>query len=49
MCPRGRPRGQGRPRGLHLWKQGLGHFFITSCSSQLLMPISSSKPLHLFV
>ena len=19
MCPRGRPRGQGRPRGLHLW------------------------------
>ena len=20
MCPRGRPRGQGRPRGLHLWK-----------------------------
>ena len=21
MCPRGRPRGQGRPRGLHLWYQ----------------------------
>ena len=21
MCPRGRPRGQGRPRGLHLWKE----------------------------
>ena len=20
MCPRGRPRGQGRPRGLHLWQ-----------------------------
>ena len=20
MCPRGRPRGQGRPLGLHLWK-----------------------------
>ena len=20
MCPRGRPRGQGRPRGLHLWE-----------------------------
>ena len=20
MCPRGRPRGQGRPRGLHLWR-----------------------------
>ena len=19
MCPRGRPRGQGRSRGLHLW------------------------------
>ena len=19
ICPRGRPRGQGRPRGLHLW------------------------------
>ena len=19
MCPRGRPRGQGRPRGLYLW------------------------------
>ena len=22
MCPRGRPRGQGRPRGLHLWCKG---------------------------
>ena len=21
MCPRGRSRGQGRPRGLHLWLQ----------------------------
>ena len=21
MCSRGRPRGQGRPRGLHLWQQ----------------------------
>ena len=21
MCPRGRPRGQGRPRGLHLWME----------------------------
>ena len=21
MCPRGRPRGQGRPRGLHLWSE----------------------------
>ena len=21
ICPRGRPRGQGRPRGLHLWYQ----------------------------
>ena len=20
MCPRGRPRGQGRPRGLHHWQ-----------------------------
>ena len=31
-------------------KQGLGHFFITSSSSQLLIiPISSSKPLNLFV
>ena len=26
MCPRGRPRGQGRPRRLHLWK--LLHFRI---------------------
>ena len=25
MCPRGRPRGQGRPRGLHLWSRGLNH------------------------
>ena len=23
ICPRGRPRGQGRPRGLHLWLLGL--------------------------
>ena len=23
MCPRGRPRGQGRPRGLHLWSLAL--------------------------
>ena len=21
MCPRGRPRGQGRPGGLHLWQR----------------------------
>ena len=27
MCPRGRPRGQGRPRGLHLWLQALFHYF----------------------
>ena len=24
MCPRGRPRGQGRPRGLHLCRAGSG-------------------------
>ena len=27
ICPRGRPRGQGLPRGLHLWKPGLAFFF----------------------
>ena len=26
MCPRGRPRGQGRPQGLHLWKK-VFHFW----------------------
>ena len=31
MCPRGRPRGQGRPRGLHLWlnKQVYSHIGAT--------------------
>ena len=28
MCPRGRPRGQGRPRGLHLW------YLYTKCWTQ---------------
>ena len=28
MSPRGRPRGQGRPRGLHLWSLGLLLFLI---------------------
>ena len=26
MCPRGRPRGQGRPRGLHLWRAQSRYF-----------------------
>ena len=25
LCPRGRPRGHGRPRGLHLWFKWFGH------------------------
>ena len=39
ICPRGRPRGQGRPRGLHLWlysytpDQGSKLTFLTTCPS----------------
>ena len=34
MCPRGRPRGQGRPRGLHLWKLNnrYMHYDVTNAS-----------------
>ena len=45
MCPRGRPRGQGRPRELHLCKlffresrevgEVLGYFFLVSLSISL--------------
>ena len=34
MCPRGRPRGQGRPRGLHLrefYYIGLNQIYIKMC------------------
>ena len=27
MCPQGRPRGQRRPRGLHLWSFVFGNFY----------------------
>ena len=30
ICPRGRPRGQGRPRGLHLWWLSYKSYFSTA-------------------
>ena len=36
MCPRGRPRGQGRPRGLHLWYSPSVHFCPGSYSFEVV-------------
>ena len=33
MCPRGRPRGQGRPRGLHLILYDLNDFVLVQIVS----------------
>ena len=41
MCPRGCPRGQGRPRGLHLWSSK--HFFRQKRSSKILFQAISTQ------
>ena len=40
ICPRGRPRGQGRPRGLHLWRiEGVTLFNLVR-SSEIKKPLN---------
>ena len=40
MCPRGRPRGQGRPRGLHLCRKSPQLFFFVKYKRNTLLRVS---------
>ena len=50
MCPRGRPRGQGRPRGLHLCNRYLGdkYFDMVWGTTFLGTPSNGSPKINFF-